>query len=59
MESKIGSSGLWSVGQITVNGEGVVVSVKGVNNTDYFRELINKVIDEREEIKRLQEEVDT
>lgn len=47
------------ISEIRVNEKGEVVSIKGntLSFENELRELINKVIDEREENKRLQEEI--
>jgi len=56
-ESTNVSSGIYSAGQINLNSNGHIVSVKSKDLTDDLRELINKVFDEREKIKEMEEEV--
>lgn len=49
-----------TVSKITISKDGNVTSIKGntLLSENKLRELINKVIDEREENKRLQEEIE-
>lgn len=55
MKFTAGSSTSW--GTITINNTGSTLTSRSQESTDDLRELINKVFDEREKIKEMEEEV--